>query len=255
MATLKHFAGYGAAEGGRDYDAVYISEARMENVYLPPFRAGVEAGAATVMSAYMDLNNVPASGSVHLLHEILRKELDFKGFVVSDAFAVGSLVMQGFAKDGRDAALRGATAGVNMDMGSATNLEHMKSLIDKGQLTASQLDGGPCHTRCEVLSRVLRAPVCGCCRADPRRDAREASSGSENRSGTFCCVAAERRRCPAAREDCQANCYCWTAGQQQRRHERALESDGEGRRYRFGLRRHSGKASRVAGRILQKACR
>ena len=140
MATLKHFAGYGAADGGRDYDAAYIPEERMQNVYLPPFRAGVEAGAGTVMSAYMDLNNVPASGNVHLLQEILRKELNFKGFVVSDAFAVGSLVTQGFAENAKDAALRGVTAGVNMDMGSATYLEQMKSLLDKGQITASQLD-------------------------------------------------------------------------------------------------------------------
>ncbi len=140
MATLKHFAGYGAAEGGRDYDAAYISEEQMQNIYLPPFRAGVEAGAGTVMSAYMDLNNVPASGNVHLLQEILRKQLNFKGFVVSDAFAVGSLVTQGFAENAKDAARRGATAGVNMDMGSATYLEQMKSLVDEGQLTESQLD-------------------------------------------------------------------------------------------------------------------
>jgi beta-glucosidase len=140
MATLKHFAGYGAAEGGRDYDAVYLSEERIQNVYLPPFRAGVEAGAASVMSAYMDLNDVPASGNVHLLQDILRKELNFKGFVVSDALAVGSLVRQGFAQDSKDAALRGATAGVNMDMGSATYLEQMKSLLDQGKLTAAQLD-------------------------------------------------------------------------------------------------------------------
>jgi beta-glucosidase len=140
MATLKHFAGYGAAEGGRDYDAVYIPEERMQNVYLPPFRAGVEAGADTVMSAYMDLNDVPASGNVHLLRDILRTQLGFKGFVVSDAFAVGNLVIQGFARDSTDAALRGATAGVNMDMGSATYLQNMKSLLDQGQLTLAQLD-------------------------------------------------------------------------------------------------------------------
>jgi beta-glucosidase len=94
LATLKHFAGYGAAEGGRDYDGAYISRERLENVYLPPFRAGVEAGAATVMSAYMDLNDVPASGNVHLLQDILRKELGFQGWVVSDALAVGSLISQ-----------------------------------------------------------------------------------------------------------------------------------------------------------------
>jgi beta-glucosidase len=140
MATLKHFAGYGAAEGGRDYDAVYLSAERMENVYLPPFRAGVEAGAATVMSAYMDLNDVPAAGNVHLLQDLLRNELHFQGFIVSDAFAVGSLVTQGFARDGMDAAFRASAAGVNMDMGSATYLEQLKFLIDKGQVTPSQLD-------------------------------------------------------------------------------------------------------------------
>jgi beta-glucosidase len=88
----------------------------------------------------MDLNDVPASGNVHLLQDILRAELGFKGFVVSDAFAVGNLVTQGLARDATDAALRGATAGVNMDMGSATYLEHMKSLLDQGKLTLAQLD-------------------------------------------------------------------------------------------------------------------
>src|SRR5271170_1441291 len=106
MATLKHFAGYGAAEGGRDYDAVYLPDVLLHNVYLPHFHAAEQAGAATFMSAYMDLNDVPASGNVHLLQDILRKELDFKGWVVSDAFAVGRLVTQGFAQNGKDAALR-----------------------------------------------------------------------------------------------------------------------------------------------------
>src|SRR5277367_2722611 len=92
------------------------------------------------MSAYMDLNDVSASGNVHLLQDILRKELGFKGFVVSDAFAVGSLVTQGFAQNEKDAAVRAATAEVNMDMGSAMYLKHMKSLLDDGRLSASQLD-------------------------------------------------------------------------------------------------------------------
>ncbi|MBB5059163.1 beta-glucosidase [Granulicella aggregans] len=140
MATIKHFAGYGAAEGGRDYDAAYISEEELQNVYLPPFRAGVEAGAGTVMSAYMDLNDVPAAGNIHLLHDLLREQMGFKGFVVSDAFAVGSLVTQGFAKDRLDAAGRGAAAGVNMDMGSGTYLENLKKLVDAGKVSQAQLD-------------------------------------------------------------------------------------------------------------------
>ena len=140
MATLKHFAGYGAAEGGRDYDASYISEEQMQNVYLPPFQAGIKAGAGSVMSAYMDLNDVPASGNIHLLQQTLRQQMGFQGFVVSDAFAVGSLVTQGFAKDRTDAAARGIAAGVNMEMGSGTYLENMKGLIDSGKVTTAQLD-------------------------------------------------------------------------------------------------------------------
>ena len=140
MATLKHFAGYGAAEGGRDYDAVYLSEEQLQNVYLPPFRAGVDAGADTVMSAYMDLNEVPAVGNAHLLQDLLRKDMGFKGFVVTDAFAIGSLVTQGFAKDREDAAARAAAAGAQMDMGSATYLQNLKKLMDKGTVTEAQLD-------------------------------------------------------------------------------------------------------------------
>ena len=140
LATIKHFAGYGAAEGGRDYDASYIPEEQLRNVYLPPFKAGVDAGAATVMSAYMDLNDVPATGNMHLLRDILRGEWHFDGFVVSDANAVGDLVTHGFAKDGQDAAARAAAAGVNMDMRSRTYLDHMKALLDSGATTPAQLD-------------------------------------------------------------------------------------------------------------------
>jgi beta-glucosidase len=106
VACAKHFAGYGAADGGRDYDPVYLSEAQLRNVYFPPFQAAVKAGVGTFMSAYMDLNNVPASGNRWLLHDVLRGEWGFQGFVVSDAFAVGNLVIEGFARDGRDAAFR-----------------------------------------------------------------------------------------------------------------------------------------------------
>jgi beta-glucosidase len=101
LACAKHFAGYGAADGGRDYDPVYLSEAQLRNVYLPPFQAAVDAGPATFMSAYMDLNNVPATSNRWLLRDVLREEWGFDGFVVSDAFGVGNLVIQGHARDGR----------------------------------------------------------------------------------------------------------------------------------------------------------
>ncbi|HKU76370.1 MAG TPA: glycoside hydrolase family 3 N-terminal domain-containing protein, partial [Pyrinomonadaceae bacterium] len=97
LACVKHFAGYGAAEGGRDYDSAYLSDAELYNVYLPPFKAAIDAGVGTVMSAYMNLNDVPATGNAFLLTEVLRKQWGFKGFVVSDADSVGDLVTHGFA--------------------------------------------------------------------------------------------------------------------------------------------------------------
>jgi beta-glucosidase len=140
VACAKHFAGYGAADGGRDYDPVYLSEAQLRNVYFPPFQAAVQAGVGTFMSAYMDLNNVPASGNRWLLHDVLRGDWGFEGFVVSDAFAVGSLVVQGFAKDGSDAALRALRAGLNMDMASGTYPQHLAGLVKDGKLSEVDID-------------------------------------------------------------------------------------------------------------------
>ncbi len=116
IAGPKHFAGYGAALGGRDYDDSDISDAELHNVYLPPFRAAVEAGAGNIMSAYMDLNGVPASGNRWLLTDILRDEFGFDGWVVSDANAVRSLAAQHFARDLTDAGARALNAGLDMEM-------------------------------------------------------------------------------------------------------------------------------------------
>jgi beta-glucosidase len=140
VACAKHFAGYGAADGGRDYDPVYLSESQLRNIYFPPFQAAVKAGVGTFMSAYMDLNDVPASGNRFLLHDVLRGEWDFKGFVVSDAMAVGNLVIEGFARDGRDAALRALSAGLNMDMASNTYLQHLAGLVEDGSLNMADID-------------------------------------------------------------------------------------------------------------------
>lgn len=140
LACAKHFAGYGASEGGRDYDPVYLSENQLRNTIFPPFQAAVDAGVATFMSAYMDLNDVPASGNRWLLRQVLRKEWGFEGFVVSDAFAVGNMVIQGHARDRRDAALRGIQAGVNMDMSSYTYTESAASLVADGTLTVVEIE-------------------------------------------------------------------------------------------------------------------
>ena len=140
VACAKHFVGYGAADGGRDYDPVYLSESQLHNVYFPPFKAAVEAGVGTFMSAYMDLNDVPATGNRFLLRDILRGEWGFTGFVVSDAFAVGNLVIQNFARDGRDAAFRALSAGLDMDMASNTYSQHLAGLVEDGALQMSEID-------------------------------------------------------------------------------------------------------------------
>jgi beta-glucosidase len=140
LGSVKHFAGYGAAEGGRDYDGAYIPEELLRNIYLPPFKAAIDAGVGTVMSAYLDLNDIPASGNRFLLRDVLRRDFGFKGFVVSDAMAVRDLQTHGFARDPQDAAFRGLSAGVNMDMASLTYLRNLESLVQSGKLSVAQID-------------------------------------------------------------------------------------------------------------------
>ena len=140
LACMKHYAGYGAAEGGRDYDSSYVPEELMWNVYLPPFKAGLDAGAATFMSAYMDLNDVPASGNRWLLTHVLHDTWKFKGFVVSDAFAVRSLVIHGYARDLDDAAYKAFTAGLHMDMASGTYLKYLPLEVQQKRIAMQQVD-------------------------------------------------------------------------------------------------------------------
>ena len=142
LACVKHFAGYGAAEGGRDYDASYIPESQMYNVYLPPFHAAVDAGVGSVMSAYMDLNDVPATGNRTLLHDVLREQWHFNGFVVSDANAVKSLQTHHYAKNLSDAALLAFNAGVNMEMAAEFNAyqKSLVALVNSGKITEQQIE-------------------------------------------------------------------------------------------------------------------
>ncbi|HYM75175.1 MAG TPA: beta-glucosidase BglX [Candidatus Dormibacteraeota bacterium] len=140
MACAKHFAGYGAADGGRDYDSSYIPEEQMWNTYLVPFKAAADAGVGSFMSAYMDLNDVPASGNRWLLHDVLRDTWSYKGFVVSDANAVHSLIIHGYARDGQDAATKAFSAGLNMDMASGTYLKYLAAEVKAGRVSMQQID-------------------------------------------------------------------------------------------------------------------
>jgi len=140
LACAKHFAGYGAADGGRDYDSSYIPDEQMWNTYLPPFKAAADAGVATFMSAYMDLNDIPASGNRWLLHDVLRDAWSYKGFVVSDAMAVHSLITHGYARDGEDAAFKAFSAGLDMDMASGTYLKYLGTEVQQGRISMQQVD-------------------------------------------------------------------------------------------------------------------
>jgi beta-glucosidase len=151
LACAKHFGAYGAAEGGRDYDPVYVPEGRLRNVYFPPFQAAVKAGVYSFMSAYMDLNDVPAGGNRWLLTDVLKKEWGFPGFVVSDAFGVGNLVTMGFAKDRADAARRALAAGLDMEMASGVFPEHLARLVKESAVPVAQID--------DAVRRVLAVKV------------------------------------------------------------------------------------------------
>jgi beta-glucosidase len=152
IAGPKHFAGYGAALGGRDYDEVNLSDAELWNVYLPPFRAAVEAGAGNIMTAYMDLNGVPATGNHWLLQDVLRQRWDFQGFVVSDAQAVRNLRTHGFAADLTDAAARAIKAGVDLEMAiTDPAYAHLPKVVDAGLVDEQTLDAS--------VRRVLAAKV------------------------------------------------------------------------------------------------
>ncbi len=140
VACLKHFVGYGAAEGGRDYNTTEISEYTLRNFYLPQFHAGVEAGALTVMSAFNCLSGFPASGNRHTLTDILRGEWKFPGFVVSDWQAVAELVDHGVAADEAAAARLAITAGVDLEMVSTNYHDTLKQLVEQGIVSKKMVD-------------------------------------------------------------------------------------------------------------------
>jgi beta-glucosidase len=134
-ASAKHFLGYGAAEGGRDYNTTYIPEPLLHNVYLPPFEAAVDAGSATIMSAFNDLNGEPASLSKYLLTGILRDELGFDGFVVSDWNSITEGIVHGAAASDKEVAERAFKAGVDMEMVSTSYADNLRSLLDSGAIS------------------------------------------------------------------------------------------------------------------------
>lgn len=151
VACAKHYVAYGAVEGGRDYNTVDISEQLLREVYLPPFHAAVDASVGTLMSAFNDLNGVPATANHHTLTDILRGEWKFNGFVVSDYSSVHELIPHGVAADDSQASLKAVTAGVDMDMADDDYERLIPELVKSGKLPESVVD--------ESVRRVLRIKI------------------------------------------------------------------------------------------------
>ena len=133
-ACAKHFAGYGASEGGRDYAAANVSKNSMYNVYLRPFQQVAKEGVASFMSAFCDLNGVPATGNSWLLDEVLRQEWNYSGVLVSDWDSVVELTVHGFTKDDEEAAYEAVTAGVDMEMASSSYIDHLENMVNAGKV-------------------------------------------------------------------------------------------------------------------------
>lgn len=146
-ACAKHFAGYGAAEGGRDYNTANIPENEMRNVHLRPFKAAADAGVASFMSAFCDLNGVPASGNTWLMDDLLRKEWGYEGVVVSDWESIVEMSVHGFTHDDEEAAYEAVMAGIDMEMASTSYMDHLESLISEDKIKLEQID--------RMVSRIL----------------------------------------------------------------------------------------------------
>jgi beta-glucosidase len=144
-ACAKHFAGYGAVESGMDYNTTNIPENELRNVYLRPFKAARDAGVATFMSSFSDLNGIPATGNEFLMKQVLREEWGFEGFVVSDWDAIKELTVHGLTANDRDAAFEAINAGVDMEMASSLYAANIESLIEEGRISVDRIDTMVCN--------------------------------------------------------------------------------------------------------------
>lgn len=148
MACAKHFAAYGAAVGGRDYNSVDMSDRMLWETYLPPFKATVDAGVATFMNSFNDINGIPATANKYIQRDILKGKWNFQGFVVSDWGSIGEMIAHGYCKDGKEAAEKAVLAGSDMDMESNAYRNHLAQLVNENKVPLSIVD--------EAVKRILR---------------------------------------------------------------------------------------------------
>lgn len=147
-ACVKHFAGYGASESGKDYNTTNIPENELRNVHLPPFKAAIDAGAVSIMTSFSDIDGLPASANYFLLKEILRDEWRFDGFVVSDWESISQLKVHGLTKDDKESAFEAASAGVDMEMTSNTYANNLAQLVEEDKISIDQID--------QMVANILR---------------------------------------------------------------------------------------------------
>lgn len=140
MACAKHFAAYGAAVGGRDYNSVDMSLRQLNETYLPPFKAAAEAGVATFMNSFNDINGIPATANKYILRDLLKGVWNFKGFVVSDWGSIGEMIPHGYAKDNKEAAEKAILAGSDMDMESRAYMAELPKLVQEGKVDPKLID-------------------------------------------------------------------------------------------------------------------
>ncbi|MBP5676607.1 MAG: glycoside hydrolase family 3 C-terminal domain-containing protein [Bacteroidales bacterium] len=150
-ACIKHFVGYGAAEGGRDYNSTYLTERQLRNVYLPPFEAAVKAGAMTLMTSFNDNDGVPSTGNTFVVKDVLRSEWGFDGLVVTDWNSMGEMISHGFGTDRKDVAAKAVNAGVDMDMMTFGFISHLEELVKNGEVKVSTIDN--------AVRNILRVKV------------------------------------------------------------------------------------------------
>ena len=150
-ACIKHFVGYGAGEGGRDYNSTYLTERQLRNVYLPPFEAAVKAGAMTLMTSFNDNDGVPSTGNTFVVKDVLRGEWGFDGLVVTDWNSMGEMISHGFGTDRKDVAAKAVNAGVDMDMMTFGFISHLEELVKNGEVKVSTIDN--------AVRNILRVKV------------------------------------------------------------------------------------------------
>ncbi|WP_075559556.1 beta-glucosidase BglX [Parabacteroides timonensis] len=139
-ACAKHFIGYGAAEGGRDYNSTFIPERQMRNVYFPPFEAAAKAGCATFMTSFNDNDGIPSTGNTFILKDVLRDEWKYDGMVVTDWASTAEMISHGFCKDEKEAALKSVNAGIDMEMVSGTFIRHLEELVKEGKISEAAIN-------------------------------------------------------------------------------------------------------------------